>query len=57
MLSLFDKLWHPSLDEAEALEMMKKGERMGEGVRRQPWQAALLLQHLAACCHGRSRLC
>jgi hypothetical protein len=25
VLSLFDKLWHPDLTEAEALELMKKG--------------------------------
>lgn len=25
MLSMFDKLWHPALTEAEAFEMMRKG--------------------------------
>lgn len=29
VLSLFDKLWHPYLTEAEALDMMKKGEHWG----------------------------
>ena len=25
VLSLFDKLWHPNLTEAEAVDMMEKG--------------------------------